>query len=340
MTEMKPLVDVVLLNSNGARHTVECLESLLRSDYPAFRVIVADNKSTDDSLLRIRDWLCGEAPPFDADDIPAPLRAYVLPPVAKPIAFVEAHAGDDLHFGETQVAILHVGHNAGFSGGNNSALRASMRTGARYMWLLNNDTVVAPDCLTELVREAELLPKLGVVGGTLLEYREPHTIQAASGGTISVSTGSVLRINQIGRPRASLNETTTDFNFVSGCSLLIRREALEDIGLLDERFFIYAEDGDYSLRMRKNGWDIGYAPRASIWHKGSASTVKGSPFNDYHHVRSSLLFVHKWHRWRLPLAFVYWAYRGAAPKIVRRQWSRLAAVRRGMSDAVRVMLST
>src|SRR3954471_7424392 len=111
---MKPLVDVVVLNYNGWRHTIECLESLLRSDYPAFRVIVADNKSTDDSLIRIREWLNGAPLPFAAAEIPESLRHYVVPSVPKPVAFVEGDADTAFDVDGAKVIILRVARNAGF----------------------------------------------------------------------------------------------------------------------------------------------------------------------------------------------------------------------------------
>jgi GT2 family glycosyltransferase len=117
--------------------------------------------------------------------------------------------------------------------------------------------------------------------------------------------------------------------------MLVRTDVLARVGLLDERFFIYAEDGDFSLRMTRSGWHLEHAADALVWHKGSQTTVRGSAFNDYHHVRSSLLLVRKWHRHRLPVAFAYWFYRALAPKLVRGQWRRVSAVIRAFYAVIR-----
>jgi GT2 family glycosyltransferase len=335
---MQPLVDIVLLNHNTWRHTIECLESVLRSDYPRFRVIISDNLSTNDSLERIRAWLSG-IETFDASAVPFPMRDCVAPPVAKPIAFVEGDAGAAFDTGRAPVVILRGASNAGFAGGNNAALNLILaERRAAFAWILNNDTVVAPDCLSRMVETITADDRIGAVGNTILEYGAPEVVQVASGGTISCTTGRVVRANQSGVARSSVDQHSTDYNFVTCCSLLARCTAFESAGLLDERFFIYTEDGDFGLRLSAAGWKLGYAAAAVIWHKGSTTTVSGSPFNDYHHIRSCLLFVHKWRPARLPAAFAYWLYRGLAPKLVRRQWTRAEAVIRAFRDAIRAIL--
>jgi GT2 family glycosyltransferase len=331
-----PFVDIILLNYNSGQHTVECLETLMRMSYPAFRVIICDNKSTDESLPNIRRWLNGESAPLDLASIPEPLRALFPSEGVTPVSYVEANAGDDLDPGDARVVILQVGRNGGFAVGNNAGVAFSRRDGrARYLWMLNNDTVVAPDCLDAIVATAERDGETGAIGATLMEYHEPHIVQMASGSTVNEWTGAVQRVHQGRVPRERLDPGSMDFNFVCGCSLFVRREAIDQIGGLDERFFIYAEDADFSLRMSAAGWKLGYAADAFVWHKGSATTVRGTPFNDYHNIRSSLLFVHKRRPGAVPLAIGYWTYRAVAPKVVRRQWPRLAAVRRAFADALR-----
>lgn len=334
---MPPFVDIILLNHNAARHTIECLETVMRLSYPAFRVIVCDNASTDGSVAEIRRWLSGERSPASIDDMPSQLRPLLKASRPSPITFVEMRVDDDSTSTDgASVVLLHVGKNAGFAAGNNAGLRLSLAEGcARFMWLLNNDTVVAPDSLDQLVAVAQGDERIGAVGATLLEYFDPDVLQMACGATTSETTGKLLRINQRGRSRSHVDASSTDFNFVCGCSLFVRRDALLDVGLLDDRFFIYAEDADFSLRLHAAGWRLGYAANALVWHKGSMTTVRGTPFNDYHNVRSSLLFVHKRRPSRVPLALAYWIYRALFPKLVRGQWHRFLAVSRAMNDVMK-----
>lgn len=335
---MQPSIDIIILNYNTWRHTIECLESVLRLDYPRFRVIISDNRSPNDSLDRIRAWLSGTENLLDAASIARPMRDYVTPSVPKPIAFVEGDAGTSFGTADARVVILRGARNTGFAGGNNAALKLVLSDGhAAFAWILNNDTVVAPDCLSRLVDVMSSDARIGGVGTTILEYSAPATVQIASGGRVSQATGAV-RDDQVGVCLSALNRNSSNFDFVSCCSLLVRRETLKSIGLLDERFFMYAEDSDFGLRMSRANWKLAYAPDARIWHKGSATSVSGSPFNDYHQVRSCLLLVHKWQPWLMPSAFAFWLYRGLVPKLWRRQWSRARAVCRAFFDVIREIL--
>src|SRR5262249_38976531 len=117
-----------------------------------------------------------------------------------------------------------------------------------------------------------------------------------------------------------------DFNFISGACLLVRTEVIGRVGVLDERYFLYNEDADWCLRIEAAGFRLAHAPTAVVWHKGGQSSVQGSAVHDFHVVRSSLLFVHKLHPARLPVAVVCSIFQCLAPKIVRGQWNRLAAV--------------
>ena len=243
----------------------------------------------------------------------------------KPVAFAEVR-DDRAISGEVRVVMMPLERNGGFAAGNNAGIRFSRRDGrAQYVWLLNNDTVVAANALSGLVRAAEADDTLGAVGGTMLYYADPSVVQFAPGGTVRLSTGAMA--------------ATREFNFICGGCLLVRSKVFDEIGLLDERFFVYAEDSDFCLRIGDGGWKMGYAPDAIVWHKGGGTTVNGSPFHDYHNVRSSLLLVHKWRPASVPVALGYWMYRAVAPKILRGQWRRLPAVMRAYADALRYMRS-
>lgn len=334
-----PFVDILLLNYNSWRHTIECLESVMRLEHPDFRVLVCDNGSTDGSLERIRDWAAGRNDVVLSDDAPAQVRECVMPFVAKPIACAESDGvrGVDP---SARVVLLALGRNGGFAAGNNAGMAFSRRDGrAKYIWLLNNDTVVAPDSLTELVRVAESDERIGAVGGSMLHYGDPEVVQYGSGATVVLRTGAVVHVNQGGKRRSAVDAASSDFNFVCGGCLLVRDVVVDKVGMLDERFFIYAEDSDFSLRISDAGWKMGYAARAWIWHKGGGTSSSGSSFHDYHTVRSALLFVHKWRPTAMPVAFAYWVVRAIAPKVMRGQWKRLPAVARAYRDVVRQLRS-
>jgi GT2 family glycosyltransferase len=108
--------------------------------------------------------------------------------------------------------------------------------------------------------------------------------------------------------------------------------ALRAVGEIDERYFIYMEDIEHSLRMRAAGYQLGYAAASRAWHKGGATVGHHSPRHDYYMVRNVLIMSAQYFRRTLPAIFAYTIYRAVLPKIFRRQRQRLTAVLRAFHD--------
>jgi len=323
-------VHVLLLNWNGWRDTIECLESVLRLEWPELRVIVCDNGSTDGSEARIAEWARGA---LDAPVSTHPaLAALVTPPVRKPIPMVRydraaAERGGD-PAADARLVLIQNGANLGFAAGNNVALRYLLARGARgYVWVLNNDTVVAPDALAALVAAARDDASIGAVGSTYLDYREPQQVVERAGGRLSRWTGWT-------RPAVDA-EAAERLDFVKGASVLVPMEVLARVGPMDERYFLYSEDVDWSIAMRARGFRLAYAAASRVWHKEGAASGHRSPVHDRHSVKSALTLVAKHDPLRLPAAALYSAVRCAAPKVVRGEWARLGAVAHAWRDFAR-----
>lgn len=338
MTNPAPHVSILVLNTNGWQDTLECLESVFRLDYPNYQVILCDNGSVDGSVDRFREWLAGVR---DAPVGNEALRHLTRPGVKKPLSFVEldrhhAERGGTDESRAADLVLIQNGANRGFAVGNNIGLRYALATGASaFVWLLNNDTIVAPDALRHMVDLGRTDPTLGAIGATMLEYRRPEIIQFAGGQYMSQWTGMAPPL-RADTPRSAAPRLRPKLNFICGGCLLVPVSVLERVGLLDERFFVYAEDADFCFRVSAAGYTIGYAPAAEIWHKGGATTVPQSAFNDFHNVRSALLLAQKHRPALFPIAFVYSAYRFVLPKIARRQWERLSVVMRAYGDVLGV----
>lgn len=326
-----PHVAVVLLNWNQASITIECLESLFRLDYPRYTVVLCDNASTDGSARAFTDWATGRATPL-AHPHPELVR-FSHPPVAKPVALAEYTRADvdGSRAGATTApfVLLHASDNLGFTGGNNLAMRyVAARGDIPVIWILNNDTVVAPDSLRELVRPLVADPGIGAVGATMFEYRSPAVIQAAAGGAFSPrqlfpSLVGARELAGAHRPR---------IDFISGACVLLRTRHAVEVGMLDDIFYIYGEDVDLSLKVERLGLRLMYAPRARIWHKGGGDQGYGNVKHDYYTTRNTLMLLRKYYPRYLPYALVYMMYRVIAPKVVRRQRKRLEAVLRAWRD--------
>jgi GT2 family glycosyltransferase len=181
--------------------------------------------------------------------------------------------------------------NLGFAAGNNVGLQYVLEHGNEYALLLNNDTVVAPNMLRELVTIGENDEQIGIVSPKIYYHEEENKLWYAGarkgwlrgiGATIGLDEEDEGQYDVVQR---------VDYAF--GCGMLIKREVLERVGLLDSRFFLYHEDCDFCLRAAKSGFKTVYVPQARMWHKVSASTKTTSYIQDYHRARSRIIFFTK-----------------------------------------------
>ncbi len=209
------------------------------------------------------------------------------------------------------VTLLEMGDNLGFAVGNNYGIRYALERGADFVWVLNNDTVVDPGALDALVAEALSDRRVGLVGSKIYYFDQPDTVWFA-GGAISMPTARTWHVG-IDRIDVGQWDAARDVDYVNGCSMLVSRELMEDVGLLDRRFFLYFEETDWSIRARQKGWRVRYQPKAAIWHKESSSTKLDSPTMVFHFAKSSILFAKKHASTRSSLAVgmtaVYWVAR-------------------------------
>jgi GT2 family glycosyltransferase len=326
-----PHVAVIVLTWNGWRDTIECLESLFHLDYPALTVVVCDNGSTDGSIEQILGWARGNV--AVNSDAPVAVRKLLDPPVAKPIPFLtlSRHAAENADIAPVSMPLVLIDNeaNLGFAGGNNVGLRFLFRQPSiDYAWILNNDIVVAPDSLRRMVEAAEARNSQAAVSATLYEYSEPDVVQAAGGGTFGRWRGHPRPMTRL--PADGAAAQPLDY-LATGCMLVPLKE-LREVGTIDERYFLYGEDIDISLRLRQAHLALVHAVSARVWHKGAAGTGQGSPRHDYYIVRNHLDLARRHFPLTFPFALAYTIYRCALPKIVRGDWERLRAVWRGFSD--------
>ncbi len=175
--------------------------------------------------------------------------------------------------------------NLGFAGGNNVGIKQALEKKADYILLLNNDTIVELGFLKELVKVGESDKKIGILGSVIYDYQSKK-IHFAGGKINWLYTKGV-------HETCNMKHGTKEVDYITGCCLLIKREVIEKIGLMDEDYFLYFEDADWCLKARKAGYKCVLVPNSKIWHKPSSSAIEGSFSYIYYHTRNGLLMTKK-----------------------------------------------
>ena len=186
--------------------------------------------------------------------------------------------------------------NLGFVGGNNVGIKETLKTGADYILLLNNDTVVEPDFLSLLVQTMENDKTVGVVSPKIMFYHDRKKIWFVGGNYLPI----IRKTNHkhYGEVDCGQVKKITDVAWVSGCCMLIKREVVEKVGLFDPDYFNNYEDVDFCERAKVAGYKIMLVPQAKIYHKFAASMGgKFSPYYTYYRTRNNLLFYKKTKQW-------------------------------------------
>lgn len=189
--------------------------------------------------------------------------------------------------------LVHAGRNRGYTGGVNLGLRLAMEQGAAYAFLLNNDATVEAGCLATLVEAAETRPEVGFAGPKILWAHDRERLWSA-GATVTWRRATVEAHRD--EPDDGRADGRRVVDGLSGCALLVKRAALERVGLLDERYFAYYEDLDWCLRGAQAGLNSLYVGDARAFHAGSVTASQGggrsqSALINYYGARNGLLFM-------------------------------------------------
>lgn len=247
-----------------------------------------------------------------------------------------------------EIIVLQNESNLGFAGGNNAGIRKALEEGFSQVLLLNNDTIVKPDFLEEMMIRFKSDPSIGVVQPAIFFIENKDQIWSA-GGKWNSFLGRAITLGDR-KYKAEFSFEDKSLDWATGCCLLISREALLEAGLLDESYFAYFEDVEWSLRFREKGFKIELASKAIIFHEGGASSKLNysegtlSPHVFYYHVRNQLFLLRKeitglkipfafgYHLTRFVLWMGYFCFRG--------RFQKLRAVLKGIRDGFSRPLQT
>jgi GT2 family glycosyltransferase len=265
-----PGVAIVVLSFNGSENTLRCLESLYQITYPEYYVIVVDNCSQDDSVPKIKEWAEGR--------IHLESKFLQYNPEGKPIRYIdykrsEAEAGGDkekeiAHLpSQKRLIIIENERNYGNAGGKNIGMRYALNTlNIEYVVLLDNDTIVSPHFLDELVVVANREPGAGILGSKI--YHSDTSEVWSGGGLINYWKGTTL---QRGPKIDALVEgkDAVEMDWVATCCAMVSRQMCQAVGLLDEDFTFGFEEVEIGIRATRHGFKVIYVPKSEIRHDPS-----------------------------------------------------------------------
>jgi GT2 family glycosyltransferase len=245
-----PAVCAVVVNWNGWRDTIVCLESLFALGGSPMRVVVCDNASTDPSVPELERYLRE--------------RLHQWRPAAGEPGFLDPRPGN----GVLSVHLLRMSENLGYAGAINAGIQwARKRWAAHGFWLLNNDVQAQPGALDALLAARSSVPDAGICGSVLLDWDEPERIQAVA-GIYRRWLGVGWHDKEL--PRDGSVSLAVDYPI--GASMYVGTEYLDKVGLMDPSYFLYCEEMDWAERGRRQGYRPVVALKSRLRHKEGAST--------------------------------------------------------------------
>jgi GT2 family glycosyltransferase len=235
------------------------------------------------------------------------------------------------------VQVVQLRENLGYAGNNNIGIRLALAEPAEWLLLLNEDTLLAPDSLEQMLALGREKTRAGVIGPWVMHSGGESAIQSAGGRLGKAWRSQHLLAN---RPVPAELPAPYQADWVTGCGLLVRRAALDEVGLLDERFFLYWEEVDWCVRFARAGWEVWVAPKARLQHKGVQPDYAPAPYVTYYSTRNIFLLLEK-HRVGVRAALGYhgrtlrtllaW---GLRPRWREKRSEHLAAMAAGWRDAL------
>lgn len=250
--EKHPFVSIIFPNWNGKDDVIDCLNSLQHLDYPKDKLeIIISDNGSVDGSQEI----------------------------------INKKYSDMKEEGWFALKLIENYKNLGPSLARNIGIK-SADDHSQYIWLIDNDITAEKSSLKELVRVAENNNKIGIVGSINYFFNEPNKI-CYCGNVINWKTFRFKRVDE----KVIKEKSILKVDDVSGCSLLIKSETLNKIGVFKPDYFCYYNDTDLCTRVKKKGYDVCIASRSKVWHKVSSSTKKISGFQIYFKTRNLILLV-------------------------------------------------
>ncbi len=237
---------IILLNHNGNNDTCECILSLQKLTDNNFKIIVVDNSSNTDEFTKLTQFVKSQQIPF--------------------VSFFQ---DEDKKIGNEEIILIKAKENKGFAHGNNIALQFGLKQkNANYFWILNNDTIVDSKALSELKKYHSKHPNT-ILGSKLLYFYNNETIQAV-GGVFNKTFYISEHVGE-GKNKNTLKKNLPIIDYPHGASMFVSKLFVEEVGLLNEDFFLYYEELDWVYRAKLKGFIPDWCEESIVYHKEGAT---------------------------------------------------------------------
>jgi GT2 family glycosyltransferase len=220
-------------------------------------------------------------------------------------------------------------HNLGFAGGNNLGIKQA--TGD-YLLLLNNDTEITPNLISELTAEMEQNPEIGMISPLIVFYDAPDVIQYAGFTEMNYLTCRNAGIGSMEINKGQYDLDSRETAFCHGAAMMCRRADLAQVGLMHDHFFLYYEELDWCEKFKRAGKKIWFNGRTKIYHKESMSVGKESSIKTYFMTRNRMLFIRRNTGFVNTVLFSIYYIGLACPKQV------LVYIKKGRKDLIKWVL--
>ena len=285
-------VTVLIINYKNWHDTIECLESVFKSNHKDLEVIVVDNSPDNTSITKLEEWTKGA---LNVNQTRYP--ELVFPEITKPLECVLL-SEEEFYTSQTTklLTIVKAKNNNGFAAANNIFLKKKLqqkKTG-EFVFLLNNDTVIPPDTITNLIKNIKKEPKIGLAGCTLLEYNNSTKIQSV-GGVYSPFFGITKQaLEGVSLEGLKALKSKIKIDYPAGAAMFLSTEVLRTLGLLNEEYFLYFEELDW-VKKGESQYQTTYFDDCFVYHKGGESigSNKKSYISDKYSIINRINFAKK-----------------------------------------------
>lgn len=236
------------------------------------------------------------------------------------------------------IEIIQTGANLGYTGGNNVGIEHALKKDFEYVLLLNNDTLVAPDALENMIYSVDSDSTIGILSPKIFFYPRKDLIWFA-GATLN-SMNLMGHLTGYQKEDNDIYNEPSEVDYVTGCAMLVRTQVFKDVGNLCDDYFCVCEDIDFCLHAKQQGYRIFYEPSSVIWHKESASSGgTDAPQYVYYQTRNYFLFHSRWAENPVQLIvsnihYIVFAFKRALSFIINGNIRGVYGIGLGIRDAI------